>query len=82
MENYKHAIEAFRSKNDYERLASALLFYGRELALCKDDGARSVLEQAAQIIKRHRLSHTQYSAVCLLKGIGGIELVSENLTSS
>ena len=82
VENYEHAIEAFKSKNDYGRLASALVFYGRELGLCNDDGAGSILEQAAKIIKHHKLSHVQYSAVRLLKGIGRVESVFENVKTS
>ena len=82
VEAYEHAIAAFKSKNDYGRLASVLIFYGRELALYNDDKAGPVLERAAKIIKHHKLAHVQYSAVRLLKGIGRVESVLENVTDS
>ena len=82
VENYEQSIVAFKSENDYERLASALVFYGRELALFNDNRAGPILERAAKLIRKHRLDHVQYSAVRLLKGIVPIESVLDSATDS
>ena len=82
IENYERALEALRSTKDYERVALASIFFGRELALCGDKRAASVLEGAANIIKAHNLPHVHHSATRLLSGIGRAESVFEEGRSS